>query len=203
MIASVRRRSARPRASTSPPAAAASTSANASSTRVRPARSTEVRLDPTVPRTVAMSVTATRVRPPRARRVGDRRGVDPAGVDEERADRVTAGLRARRRRRWRRRSCPSARSGTRRRRRRSGTAPSIWLLRAAVDQPQVDAIAEVQLVVLDRLRADQNRVGLAAAACASARRAVPPLEVAVLQCGRPHGSCSGRTPNRSCRSAPT
>ena len=56
-IAKVRRRSAKRKAMTRAPAATARHSPNPSSMRVSPARLTEVRLDPTVPRVSAMSVT--------------------------------------------------------------------------------------------------------------------------------------------------
>jgi 2-keto-3-deoxy-6-phosphogluconate aldolase len=56
-MAKVRLRSPSPSASTSPAGAAVSTSPNPSSTLVSPARSTAVRLLPTMRRLVAMSVT--------------------------------------------------------------------------------------------------------------------------------------------------
>ena len=56
-MAKPRRRSLKPRASTSPAEAAARTRAKASSTLVRPARSTAVRLEPTMRRLVSRSVT--------------------------------------------------------------------------------------------------------------------------------------------------
>ena len=56
-MANVRRRSWNPSPSVSPDAAAASSSANPSSTRVRPDSSTAVRLEPMIVRWLVMSVT--------------------------------------------------------------------------------------------------------------------------------------------------
>ncbi len=158
-MARLRRRSARPRARTRPPAAAAMRSAKVSSTRVRPTRSTAVRLEPTDLRTVEMSVTVADGPSEFLDSSRDRGLLCPAGVDEEGADRVAAGLlgdvggvgdeeavlRCGRELRHDADVVERHRDA---------------LLGAAIDQAQVDRVAGVELVVLHGLGGDEDGVGL-------------------------------------------
>jgi hypothetical protein len=98
----------------------------------------------------------------------------------------------RRRRRWPRRSCPAARSDATpwRRRRSGGTVWKRWV--HAVEEPQAQQVSRRELVVLDRLLADQGPRSAVLSRCMSPP-ADPPANQASWSLPAPT-MVDGRTP---------